>query len=331
MDDILINHFRIEKNAERNEEIISCITDNLKLNFFKEVRLIIEGDIPSNFSKELDKIQTNSNLVIETTPKRLTYKEIFKTCNYEPDKTFYLTNADIAYDESISKIKNLKKYISDGIVLAQHRYNLIPKTDDTVFELTPPITGDCYSGSADAFIFKTPIEFSHEFNFFGGTSYCDQHLSSLLSKSGRLCISIKDIICTHKHSSKINEKGRVEDEDYTCTKGNNCKDNLSNSCIKYNPILETKELDFIYNLFQKIKDSNFKNLELLCQAFLAYKHAPVDDNSVEIPIKKRMLFFLDKIINLGISAEDFASTLSPTQVFKWHGFPNPSFILKTGF
>lgn len=329
MDNILINHFRVEKNQDRNKEILNCIKDNLELNFFDEARLLIEGAIPPEFSAELNNIKTTTKLTIESTIKRLTYKEIFKICNYDPNKTFYLINADIAFNKSLEKILDLKECLNSGIVLAQHRYNLIPNTNSIAFEKTPPISGEHYSGSADAFIFNTPIEFSHEFNFFPGTSYCDQHLSSLLSKSGRLCISIKDIICEHRHASKINNDGTVQDEDYKCTTNNNCKDNLTNEDIKYNPILKADEALFIFNAFQSIKDSNLKNLEFLCQTFLKHKHgAP---GSIKKDPEQEILLEISKVGNTKISPEEFAKTIQPKQAFKWHGFPNPKFILENIF
>jgi hypothetical protein len=327
MDNILISHFKIEKDQSRNDEILSCIRGNLELDFFNEVRLLIEGVAPKEFAEELLKVQTKSKLTVENVEKRLTYKEIFKICNYEPNKTFYLTNADIAYDESLQKIKLLEDCLSEGVVLAQHRYNLIPKTTKIVFEKTPPIAGQHYSGSADAFIFNTPIEFAHEFNFFGGTSYCDQHLSSLLSKSGRLCISINDIICEHRHSSKINETGRVTEEDYACTINNNCKKTLTNADIKYNPILATKEMLSIFSVFRQIKDSNLKNLEFLCQTFLKHKHG-APQSPTKDP-KKEILALVDSILDIELTPEAFSKTLAPQPVFQWQGFPNPHFILKS--
>jgi hypothetical protein len=329
MDNILITHFKVDKNQTRNNEILDCIKSNLKLNFFDEARLLIEGGLTPEFSRELNNTKTDTKLTIESTSKRLTYKEIFKICNHEPNKTFYLTNADIVFNKSLRKMSDFEECLNSGVVLAQHRYNLIPGTDDIVFEKTPPISGEYYSGSADAFIFNTPIEFSHEFNFFGGTSYCDQHLSSLLSKSGRLCISISDIICEHRHASKINNDGTVQDEDYKCTTNNNCKDNLTNEDIKYNPILEADEVLFIFNSFQSIKDSNLKNLEFLCQTFLKHKHGT--PGSIKKNPEQEILLEISKVRNTKISPEEFAKIIQPKQAFKWHGFPNPKFILESIF
>lgn len=329
MTNILISHFKIDKDQTRNNEILDCIKDNLKLNFFDEARLLIEGGSTPEFSSELNNIKTDTKLTIEPTSKRLTYKEIFKICNYEPNKTFYLANADIAFDESLRKMPDFEECLNLGVVLAQHRYNLIPGTNNIAFEKTPPISGEYYSGSADAFIFNTPIEFSHEFNFFGGTSYCDQHLSSLLSKSGRLCISISDIICKHRHASKIDSNGRVQDEDYECTTNNDCKNNLTNEDIKYNPILKTEEALFILNAFQAVKDSNLKNLEFLCQTFLKHKHGT--PGAIKKEPEKEILLEINKIANTKISPENFAKTIRHEQAFKWHGFPNPKFILQSVF
>ncbi len=103
MDNILITHFKIDKDETRNNEILDCIKDNLKLNFFDEARFLIEGGLTPEFSSELFNIKTDTKLTIEPTSKRLTYKEIFKICNYEPNKTFYLVNADIAFNESLKK------------------------------------------------------------------------------------------------------------------------------------------------------------------------------------------------------------------------------------
>jgi len=329
MDNILISHFRIENDQKRNKEILSCITTNLQLNFFQEVRLIIEGDIPLDFSEELYKVKTNSKVVIESTTKRLTYKDIFKICNLDPKKTFYLTNADIAFNESVRKIDTLTTCMDQGVVFAQHRYNLIPGTEEIVFEKTPPITGQNYSGSADVFIFQTPIEFSHEFNFFPGTSYCDQHISSLLSKSGRLCVAIKDIVCEHRHSSKINKLGRVQDEDYKCQKNNNCKENLNNLDIKYNPILKSEEMLLIFHAYHAIEDPGLKNLEFLCQTYLKHKHGL--PNEIQKDPAKEMTSEISKILESKIDPLEFAKTIKPEPAFNWQGFPNPIFLLKSIF
>ena len=47
--------------------------------------------------------------------------------------------------------------------------------------------------------------------------------------------------------------------------------------------------------------------------------------------EKEIILELNKIVNAGIGPEAFARTIQPQPAFKWQGFPNPVFVLKSVF
>ena len=223
----LTTHFKFPDSEIRLSETAECLKKNIEINFFDNIDIILESPTElevSTINKLAKKSKSKTKVSIHFSKKRLTFREIFRECNFNPNEIHYVTNSDIHFTNDILSMSKIYPLLNSGIVLCQHRYNKT-KSGKIIFEATPPIPGGLYSGSADSFIFKTPIEFGVDFSFFPGTSYCDQHISKLLFNNQRAPISICDISCIHLHSEKINELGRVTDEDYSCPADKHCKKN----------------------------------------------------------------------------------------------------------
>ena len=225
----LITSFPLKKGDRLNEfgtclrlnllnkyiDTITIVTDVFKIPSCPFMsKLLSKFEIQINESKKTD---SHSIIVQKKWPK---YNDLFEQANKHKDKTSIIANGDVFFDDSLRHAQAVDweqklflhitrreaSLIHDPIEnhLGIHSWKDEVKEHSTnghvnqfsLLEMNP----DNFRGSADAWIFKTPI------NLFGedaqiGTSFCDHAISSLAENSGyKVRNPCLDINVNHLHS-----------------------------------------------------------------------------------------------------------------------------------
>tara|TARA_R110000744_G_scaffold22946_1_gene58337 strand:- start:301 stop:954 length:654 start_codon:yes stop_codon:yes gene_type:complete len=164
---ILITEYFKSDLEERNNEIITCIKNNVKSGLFNKIILLNESDI-------LD-VEGVSN---EITGQRLTYKYAFEYANeYFPNEILVLTNNDMFFDSTLLKLEN---YNINNKCLALMRYEIVNNASSCDIQSRPKHI----SNSQDSWILKTPIKVPKKSDFHLGIPGCDNYIAHLLSEEG---------------------------------------------------------------------------------------------------------------------------------------------------
>ena len=164
---ILITEYFKSDSEERNNEIITCIKNNVKSNLFNQIILLNEQD-----TLDLDGI-TN-----EITGQRLTYKYAFEYANkHFSDEIIVLTNNDMFFDSTLLKLEN---YNMNNKFLALMRHEIV----NNKFSCDIQSRSKHISNSQDSWILKTPIKVPKESDFHLGIPGCDNYIAYLLSNKG---------------------------------------------------------------------------------------------------------------------------------------------------
>ena len=195
---ILITTYYETENITRNNEIKKCLIKNLKNKYIEKIYLL------NNKIFDLDYIEDDMDKIIQIIISdndnyKLKYNDAINFINKNLSNNIcILSNSDIYFDTSLSKINNstiknslfaLLRYDEDIIgqkkIFCRHD---IPRDD-----------------SQDSWIFKSPLNINlDKLNFSLGTLGCDSIFLSILYDEG---INIKnpahDIVTTHVHSSEF--------------------------------------------------------------------------------------------------------------------------------
>ena len=191
---IFITQFYKPKSEERYNEIKECLKNNLENKFIKEIHLFIDG----NDYKDIYKLSKKNNYKINAMKikKRLTYKDVFEYSNKNlKNKIIVLSNSDIHFDDSLSKIND---YNFNKSFIALTRIN-----DDNTYE---NLKSGC---SQDTWIFKTPIKVIKDKDYekdgiILGIGGCDNKIAYVMKNSGYDVINpCRKIKTYHKHKNDI--------------------------------------------------------------------------------------------------------------------------------
>ena len=164
---ILITEYFKSDSKERNDEIITCIKNNIKSGLFNQVILLNEKDISD--------IEGVTN---EITGQRLTYKYAFEYANENfPNEILVLTNNDMFFDYTLLKLEN---YNMDRKCLALMRHEIINNPSSCDIQSRPKHI----SNSQDSWMLKTPIKVPKKSDFYLGIPGCDNYIAHLLSEEG---------------------------------------------------------------------------------------------------------------------------------------------------
>lgn len=319
---LILNPF-IPKNEARKEELLSCLEENLNNKAISKIFLLQECE-NTYLTKEQEE---HEKLVLFKNQGQKKFSELFSFAKSNCSGLCIIANSDIYFNESLSKTFSINEIISSRTVLCQQRYN--ESKGDLFFERTPDEFHKL-SGSADAWIFNIDFINHDDFsglNFFAGTSFCDQHLANHFAKKNINCFSVADILCIHKHSSKIQNNGEVQEEDYRPTK-NFVKESLKSEDLKYNPITSLAVLQTIWGIL-KNKEGKFdqkridflkNNIETLIQEVNRFiiNEMSVNKDSIEKNIIDPY-FLLDLDFN-EITSLNLTPVCLPITKFS---FPNP--------
>jgi hypothetical protein len=195
---ILVQQFYIDKNEERQKEILKCLQLNIFNNSINKIYLLNEK-IYTN--EELGLKQDNNKIIQININKRLSYKDIFDFVENNNIKGFIiLSNSDIFFNKSISEL-NKMNIIKNKCVLALNRYDYIGEkllTDCKLFDNGRP-------DSQDTWIFHSSnnIESNHReiFNFNLGKPGCDNKICYLFNLLNYKCYNEPTLIKTfHLHN-----------------------------------------------------------------------------------------------------------------------------------
>tara|TARA_R110001592_G_scaffold59738_1_gene181327 strand:+ start:135 stop:779 length:645 start_codon:yes stop_codon:yes gene_type:complete len=197
---ILITEYFKSDLEERNNEIITCIKNNSKLDLFSKIILLNEKDI-----LDIDGV-TN-----EITGQRLTFKYAFEYANKNfQDEIIVFANNDIFYDITLLKVK---KHNMLNKCLALLRYDITDDNSSCNINIFKKYHVDePRIDSQDTWIIKTPIKTTEEMDFYFGVPGCDNYIAFLLSKVGyqvsNPCYDIKTyhLHRTNKRTSNKNER-----------------------------------------------------------------------------------------------------------------------------
>lgn len=194
---ILITTYYITNNEERNIEINKC----LKLNFEnKHIERIIllnnqmyKFDFLPDYKKKIEQyiISTDENYILK-------YNDAVNFINKNlKNKICILSNSDIYFDNSLSKINN--KNIHNKF-FALLRYDETEDGSKKIFTRFDEPRDD----SQDSWIFKSPLNIDlNKINFSFRTLGCDSLLAKHIYDTGLLISNPSlDIVATHVHKTE---------------------------------------------------------------------------------------------------------------------------------
>lgn len=230
----LITSFFIPKQVERQNELLTCLKNNINSKYIKKIYLFIEKKEDIDFLKE--KINPKGKIHLILLNKQPTYANYLKLANQMQGEICMISNADIWLrncDEQL--INNLQQYPNYCFSLTRHEYDM---SSDLIKrgEL-----GGQYFQSYDSFIFQSPINIDYKLIDHVQNRLGAENIFKIeLEKVGRLFINpCKVIIIVHEHKSDI--RTYSTHDDMLRTKN-------YYRLLKYTPILNKNET---LNVFKK--------------------------------------------------------------------------------
>ncbi|MBR8828001.1 MAG: glycosyltransferase [Gomphosphaeria aponina SAG 52.96 = DSM 107014] len=206
---VLITTLYDEKREERCYEYSQCLLKNLKSNQFSKIVVLFEGYDHECQKKDQCFMASNlqflqnkySELVeVHNIDQRPTYDDILDFAgNNLQNKIVIISNADIYFDESLSKIHKID-FDKNVIVLSRrelnHNSEMIRNSDNGLPNYL----------SADVWGFKIPLNKDFRGNYQIGTFFCDSFFNNQLYLSSNYsvynpCLTIK---AYHLHDESYN-------------------------------------------------------------------------------------------------------------------------------
>jgi lipopolysaccharide biosynthesis glycosyltransferase len=194
---LLIDYYK-NPRPERAEELDFCFLENINSKEFDYIHVFQESPLPI---KDIP-----SNVIVNQVQGRSTYQYYFDYAkkNIPQDDIIVLSNSDIFFDESISKVKEID--LSDK-VLALTRF--CPYQGHWLNEEGYIIPYDIHHRSQDVWIWKNPLNIDTA-NFNTGVLGCDNKIAFELHKVGyQVWNPSFSIICYHKHAERNDEKDYI--------------------------------------------------------------------------------------------------------------------------
>ena len=195
-----------EKRISRSLELLLCLSINLKNNYISKI-FILQEFYPNKHINEnmsliseviflLNKI-SNINLHIEYIYERPSFQFLFNFCNKNIIGPVIITNSDIIYDSTLSKITNLNN--DHFLAISRNNKSIVDnkiKWDTIKFVHNSQFLDNIFSH--DTWIFNSPQKFPIKIDISLGEMFCDSYLNYKLSKSLYKCYNLsRDINCFH--------------------------------------------------------------------------------------------------------------------------------------
>lgn len=186
----LFTNFYNSDNLARQEEINECLSRNIENPMIDRIYIVAES-AGINFY-DLDNFKKVEKIIY---PKRPTFSYLFQLANtmiVQNDITI-IANSDIYFEESaISLISN---YLQPRNCFALSRWDLGPDGIPKLFER---------ADSQDSWIFRGPVSFIKNCDFFLGRPGCDNAISERIEAAGYTIQNPSfDIRSIHLHNSGV--------------------------------------------------------------------------------------------------------------------------------
>lgn len=188
----LIQQFYIDKNQERQKEILKCLKLNVFNNSIDKIYLLNERIYDNN------ELGIESEKIVQINIKeRLTYKHTFDFIHNSNNNAFYIiSNSDIFFNKSILELKKMN-IISNNRILALNRYDYKNEkllTDCKLFDNGRPDSQDTWILHSSNNI---KPQFRNIFNFNLGKPGCDNKICYLFNILNYKCYNEPTIIKTY--------------------------------------------------------------------------------------------------------------------------------------
>lgn len=262
----LIIQYYDEKNANRRDELVRSIRNNVFNKIIDKIFLYVEfsdtsrsvNEMLEDFG-ELDK----SKLEIIPTTRRLTYLEaIVKSKQDKDDDTVYiLCNNDCYFDATVGLLKKID--FKDGNLICCMTRKDLTKNGDVVDAIEPGVSSDGYIlereltikredcklldlSSQDAWAFTNQLKVDFDATTEIGTFNCEYMFTSQAYLSGKILRSIGEYVkCIHIHNTNLRKEYALKNQK-TISTVNNMYPSNENPRTLYNYIngcwrLRTKE------------------------------------------------------------------------------------------
>lgn len=196
----LITSFYLPININRKNELIKTLINNIKNEHISNIYLYLDNNECHDYIKDNIVDEHNKIIIIEIGKQPL-YSDLFDFANTLENKICMIANSDIW----IHDVKNIKL-----LEFINNKENIIYSLTRHEYDFSCPLI-DNYSGSHDAFIFKSPINkelikhIKHPQNVWGSENVLLYELYKLNYIIFNPC---KSIILIHEHSSNIRNTGK---------------------------------------------------------------------------------------------------------------------------
>lgn len=192
---ILITTYYKSKNEDRQKEIDRCLKNNFENSYIEKIYLL---------NNELYDLNFKGNKIIQIIISKekdyiLKYKDAIQFINENlKNKICILSNSDIYFDETLSKINN--NNIKDNF-FALLRYDEQEDGSKKIFTRYDIPRDD----SQDCWIFNSPLNIDlNKLNFSFRTLGCDSIFSTIVHQSNiNVSNPSYDIIITHLHKTEF--------------------------------------------------------------------------------------------------------------------------------
>jgi hypothetical protein len=195
---ILVTTYYLTNNLERNEENKKCLKINFENQYIDKIILLNNQIFQLNFINDYKK-KIEQYIISTDTDYILKYNDAINFINKNlKNKICILSNSDIYFDNSLSKITN--KIIHNNF-FALLRYD---EDDDGTKKIFTRFN-EPRDDSQDCWIFKSPINIDlNKINFSFRTLGCDSLLAKHVFDTGLTITNPSlDIIATHVHKTEF--------------------------------------------------------------------------------------------------------------------------------
>ena len=202
---ILVSTYYKSNNSERQKELDKCLIKNIENKYIKKIYLLNDSlydldfiNIKISINQEIPKNKVEQIIISNDKNYKLKYNDSINFINENlNDQICILSNSDIYFDNSLSKINN--KIINNSL-LALLRYDETIEGNKKIFKRNDYPRND----SQDCWIFRSPLKVDiDKLDFSFGTLGCDSIFANIIYESGiKLSNPCYDIITTHVHNTE---------------------------------------------------------------------------------------------------------------------------------
>ncbi len=196
---LLVDYYK-NPRSERAEELNFCFLENINSKEFDYIHIFAQSELPIT--------EIPDNIKVTNISDRLTYQYYIEYAknNIPENDIVVLCNADIFFDESISKVKEIDL---SNKVLALTRF--CPYHGHWVNEQEQVIPYHNHNRSQDVWVWKNPLNTKKgNYNFNIGVLGCDNKVTYQFHLDEyQIWNPSFSIICYHKHKERNDEKDSI--------------------------------------------------------------------------------------------------------------------------